>query len=264
MAAAHAREQVTARRDRQEWSSVKRINQDYMGHVHIDAPEPGGAKPFATEAALVETFATAIRRGCPKGWSLLREIDAGVGVADLVLAPKPEAIADLRLVRRVPPRLAPLLAPTTARRIRSIQAFMASTGMSRPAALRALGDLALRGLVLRDGEAVQLRAASAAPFKHVVAIEAKLYDWGRALTQAYRNRQFATQSWVVLDAHYSLSKAAIDAFTQAGVGLAACSTTGQLRFYVKARTMRPVSLQRSWVAQAVIARSQRQALKPLK
>jgi len=191
-------------------------------------------------------------------------MDAGVGVADLVLASKPEAVADLRLMRRVPTRLAPLFAPTTARTVRSIQAFMASTGMSRPAALRVLGDLALPSLVQRDGETVQLRAASAAPFKHVVAIEAKLYDWGRALTQAYRNRQFATQSWVVLDAHYSVSKVAIDTYMHAGVGLAACSTTGQLRFYVKARTMRPVSLQRSWVAQAVIARSQRQALRPLR
>lgn len=195
---------------------------------------------------------------------MLREVDAGVGVADLVLASKPEAVADLRLLRSVPTRLAPLFASTTARKVGSIQAFMASTGMSRPAALRVLGDLAEPGLVQRDGETVQLRAASAAPFKHVVAIEAKLYDWGRALTQAYRNRQFATQSWVVLDAHYSVSKVAIDAFKQAGVGLAACSITGQLHFYVKARTMRPVSSQRLWVAQAVIARSQRQALRPLR
>lgn len=136
--------------------------------------------------------------------------------------------------------------------------------MSRPSALRVLGDMIVPGLAQRRGEAVQLRAVSAAPFKHVVAIEAKLYDWGRALTQAYRNRQFATQSWVVLDAHYSVSKVAVDAFRKAGVGLAACSTTGQLRFYVEARTMRPVSLQRSWVAQAVIARSQRQTLRPLR
>ena len=243
---------------------MKRTDRIHVGNSHIGAPEASRACAFATEAALVETFATAIRRGCPNGWSLLREMDAGVGIADLVLAPKPAAVADLRLLRHVPPRLAPLFAPTTARRVRSIQAFMANTGMSRPAALRVLGDLALTGLVLRDGETVQLRAASATPFKHVVAVEAKLRDWGRALTQAYRNRQFATQSWVVLDAHYSVSKVAIDTFKQAGVGLVACSTTGQLRFYVKARTMRPVSLQRSWVAQAVIARSQRQALKSLK
>jgi len=191
-------------------------------------------------------------------------MDAGVGVADIVVASKPAAVADLRLLRSVPTRLAPLFASATARKVRSIQAFMASTGMSRPAALRVLGDLTASGLVQRDGETVQLRAATAAPFKHVVAIEAKLYDWGRALTQAYRNRQFATQSWVVLDAHYLASKVAIDAFKQAGVGLAACSITGQLDFYVKASTTRPVSPQRLWVAQAVMARSPRQALRPLR
>lgn len=195
---------------------------------------------------------------------MLREMDAGVGIADLVLASKPATGADLRLLHSVPTRLAPLFAPTTASKLRSIQAFMASTGMSRHAALRVLGDLATSGLVRRDGEAVQLRAATAAPFRHVVAIEAKLHDWGRALTQAYRNRQFATQSWVVLDAHYSASRSAIEAFKQAGVGLAACSITGELHFYVKARTTRPVSPQRSWVAQAVMARSQRQTLRPLR
>jgi hypothetical protein len=243
---------------------VKKTNRTDAGHVHFGAPESSSGRAFATEAALVETIATAIRRRCPSGWSLLRELDAGVGVADLVLVHKPQSVADLRLMRRVPPRLAPLFAPNTARRVQSIQSFMESTGMSRSAALRVLGDLALTGLVLRHGESVRLRAVSSAPFKHVVAVEAKLHDWGRALTQAYRNRQFATQSWVVLDAHYPVSEVAIDAFERAGVGLAACSMTGQLRFYVKSRTMRPVSLQRSWVAQAVVARSQRQALKPLR
>lgn len=195
---------------------------------------------------------------------MLREMDAGVGVADLVLVSKPELIADLRRLRSVPPRLAPLFAPITARRVSSIQDFMATTGMSRPAALRALGELAARRLAFRDGDKIQLRAASASPFKHVIAIEAKLHDWGRALTQAYRNRQFATQSWAVLDAHYAVTKLAANAFRRAGVGLATCSATGRLRFYVMAKTSRPVSDQRSWVAQAVIAHSLRQSLKPLR
>lgn len=253
-----------ARRNHHESLSVKQTNRSEFGHVVIGAQDSSVSRPFATEAALVETLATAIRRGCPPGWSLLREMNAGVGVTDLVLASKPAALADLRLLRSVPTRLAPLFESTTARKVRSIQAFMADTGMSRSAALRVLGNLAASGLVERDGETIRLRAATAAPFKHVVAIEAKLYDWGRALTQAYRNRQFATQSWVVLDAHYPASKTAIDTFKRAGVGLATCTITGEIDFYVKAMTMRPVSPQRLWVAQAVMARSQRQALRPLR
>ncbi len=221
-------------------------------------------QPFATEAALVETFVAAIRRDCPVGWELLREVDAGVGVADLVLTPRPGRAADLRWLRRIQPRLAPLFASATARRVGSIQNFMATTGMSRSSAVRALADLSLLGLAVRDGEAVRLCAASTAPFRHVVAIEAKLHAWGRALTQAYRNRQFATQSWVVLDAHSTVSEVAIAAFKKARVGLVTCSTAGQLRFYVRAKTMQPVSLQRSWVAQAVMARSSRQPLRPLR
>ena len=223
------------------------------------------SRPFASEANLVEAFVRTLRRGCPPGWSLLREIDAGVGIADLVLVPKPvRARADLSLLRRVPPRLAPLLSPSAARRVRSVQTFMQSTGMSRVSAARVLRDMGQTRLASREGDAVHLRSVTAAPFKQVVVIEAKLHDWGRALTQAYRNRQFATQSWVVLDAHYPVSELAIEAFRQAQVGLVTCSSEGKLVFHAPGKTMRAASDQRFWVAQATIARSPRQVLRPLR
>ncbi len=220
---------------------------------------------FASEANLVEALIKVLRRGAPQGWSLMREVDAGVGIADLVLVPTLRGISHTqRLLRRVPLRLAPLLAPNTSRKVASVSAFMRQTGMSRSSALKAVRDLTAIGLARREGALVELKAVKEAPYKDVIAIEAKLRDWGRALTQAYRNCQFATQSWVVLDEHYPLSELALTAFKRANVGLATCSTEGNLRIRVAAKTKRPNSPQRMWTAQAVIARSPRQALRPLK
>jgi hypothetical protein len=233
--------------------------QDSLGRREVKT------RAFASEANLVESFVKALRRGAPQGWSLMREIDAGVGIADLILVPALDRPSpSQRLLRTVPLRLAPLLAPTTSRKVVSVSAFMSQTGMSRSSALKAVGALAAIGLARREGDLVELKAVTEAPYKDVVAIEAKLRDWGRALTQAYRNRQFATQSWVVLDAHYPLSELALAAFKQANVGLATCSTEGDLRIRVAAKTKCPSSKQRMWTAQALIARSFRQALRPLK
>lgn len=252
-------------RVQQEASPVNRSNLPSTKRPGAALLEQTRSRPFASEADLVETFVRTLRWGCPRGWSLLREIDAGVGIADLVLVPRPVcARADLTLLRRVPPRLAPLLSPSTARRVRSVQTFMQSTGMSQVSATRVLRDMGQARLASREGDTIQLHSVTAAPFKHVVVIEAKLYDWGRALTQAYRNRQFATQSWVVLDAHYPVSQVATEAFRQAQVGLVTCSTNGELIFHATGKTMPAESAQRFWVAQATISRSPRQVLRPLR
>lgn len=223
------------------------------------------SQPFSSERDLVETFVGCLRRSNPRGWALLREMDAGVGIADLVLVPTAQSLSAVRSMRLVPLRLAPLLESSMSATIGTESAFEAMTGLSSLSAQKAIRDLARVGLLRRrrDG-AFQLKSVQEPPYSHVVAIEAKLQDWGRALTQAYRNRQFATQSWVVLDQHYPLSEHAVMAFTRAHVGLATCSISGGLKIHVAAPSLPPNSPQRAWVAQAVVARSIRQTLRPLK
>lgn len=226
---------------------------------------PPRSVPFWSEEALVAEFGRALRKGAPDGWSLLREVNAGVGVADLILVQKPTVKgSDLRQARAIPLRLAALLDPGVAPRIGSMSDFMMATGMPRSAALRTVRELTAARVARRHGEELVIRGLEALPFSNVVAIEAKLRDWKRALTQAYRNRQFATQSWVVLDGHYSVSELALDSFRKAHIGLATCSTLGRLEILVHTDTMPPSSRTRTWAAQAMIARSNRQALRPLK
>lgn len=221
--------------------------------------------PFRSEEDLIKVFTRVLRKSAPRGWALLREIDAGVGVADLVLVESHQAMqSELRLLRRIPLRLAPLLAPDVAGCLTSMEAFIQATGMSRATAHRTVGALVALRLAERAGENLQLRAVRSAPYRHLIAIEAKLRDWRRALTQAYRNRQFSSQSWVVLDAHYAVSDATVEAFSRAQVGLATCSSAGQLTILAHAETLPPSNLQRTWTAQAVVARSHRQVLRPLK
>jgi hypothetical protein len=221
--------------------------------------------PFRSEEDLTRAFISVLRRSTPGGWALLREVDAGVGVADLVLVESQQTMrSELPLLRRVPLRLAPLLAPDVASRLTSLAGFMEATGMSRASALRTISGLVALRLAHREGERLQLRTVRSQPYDHIIAIEAKLRDWKRALTQAYRNRQFSSQSWVVLDGYYTVANAAVESFARAQVGLATYSSTGELSIHVHAVTLPPSNAQRNWIAQAVVARSRPQVLRPLK
>lgn len=220
---------------------------------------------FRSEEDLTQAFIKILRRSTPGGWALLREIDAGVGVADLVLVESQrEMQSELRLLRQVPLRLAPLLNPDVANRLTSLSEFMQATGMSRTSALRSVNAMAALRMANRDGERLNIRAIHSQPYPQIITIEAKLRDWKRALTQAYRNRQFCTQSWVIMDGHYAVTDLAIASFSRAQVGLATCSPDGQLYIHVHAETLPPRNTQRNWTARAVIARSPRQFLRPLK
>ena len=88
----------------------------------------------------------------------------------------------------------------------------------------------------------------------IYAIEAKLRDWKRALSQAYRYLDFANQSWVVLD--NSRSKPAIEnilKFKRLNVGLASISINGKIVIHFRPKLQPPKSLQKFWQANSEIA-----------
>jgi hypothetical protein len=61
-------------------------------------------------------------------------------------------------------------------------------------------------------------------FQKIVGIEAKLKNWQRALTQAYRYKHFSNCVYVVLDEHYARPAIkAIDEFKRFNVGLVSIS-----------------------------------------
>jgi len=74
----------------------------------------------------------------------------------------------------------------------------------------------------------------------VIAFEAKLTDWRRAIHQAYRNTTFALRSYVVLpDQVAKRAKASTEIFTSYGVGLCACTARG-LSVLIEARESDPL------------------------
>lgn len=183
------------------------------------------------------------------------EVDAGVGVADLVLAKRaPRSTKELRALGSVSPRLAVLLSHEVGDSIKSRHELAANLGTSEETAQRVIAKLSIAGVAKQSRNALGLHTIRTPPFESLIAVEAKIRDWQRVLIQAYRNLQFADESWVVLD-HASVRPAIaqIERFKLAGVGLASMNRGGELIVHHEATRQGPMSLGKRWQAQAVLA-----------
>lgn len=210
---------------------------------------------FDTEAELVLAILSCLRSSKNRQYRSELELDAGVGLADIILYRRnPNTTRELKYLAKIPPRLAFLLRPDTADGMRSRQDFADELGLLIPAADRLMRQLQSLGLFTK-GTVSKLHKVSNQPFETIIAIEAKLSDWSRALTQAYRNRQFADESWVVLDhRNYRPALAQVQRFAISGVGLASIDTNGELYIHNPAEFSPAISLAKRWHAQAALAR----------
>lgn len=183
------------------------------------------------------------------------EVDAGVGVADLVLTKRaPRSTEGLRALASVSPRLAVLLSREVGDSIKSRQALAASLGTSDAATRRVITQLSIAGMAKQSRDSIELFTVRTPPFERLIAVEAKISAWQRVLVQAYRNLQFADESWVVLDhAFIRPAMAQLERFKAAGVGLASMDRGRGLLVHHAATLQGPVSLGKRWQAQAVLA-----------
>ena len=220
-----------------------------------------GCKAFARETQLVQALLKFLRSTGLNGWSIALELDAGVGLADVVLYRASSAFD--RALSRVNPRLAVLCDESLATGLTSIEAFASQLGMSTANAKKTVAILKTQGLVSTHRDELVMRTL-APQFSDVIAIEAKLANWRSALVQAYRNRQFANQSWVLLDHARFIGDERIDEFRRSGVGLATLSTGGCLYVHTLATYGAPFSLQRAWHAQATLSRWRTHRFRPSK
>lgn len=212
---------------------------------------------FSTEADLVEAVADFLATSPGRRYAFVAEHEAGFGRPDLLLYDQiPTQGPDLAALSRISPRLAPLLSPRAARRIRSLQDLERATGSSVDGTKKIAGQL--RGLGrLRwiSSTQFQISPISTLPFPNVIAVEAKLQDWRRGLVQAYRYRQFASESWVLLDASRAgLAASNERSFRAAGVGLASFSTDGKLYIHVPAENSGIPDGALAWRTQTMLAR----------
>ncbi|MEY4756960.1 MAG: hypothetical protein RJA34_1858 [Pseudomonadota bacterium] len=210
---------------------------------------------FESEAALVRAIIACAARARRREYRVELEVDAGVGVADVVLAKRsPRSTTALRAAAMVSPRLAVLLRQGVGDVIKSRAELAAFLGTSEGAAQRVIAQLSAAGIAEQSRESITISSLRTPPFERLIAVEAKISDWQRVLVQAYRNLQFADESWVVLDhAFVRPAIAHLDRFRVAGVGLASVERGRGLFIHHAAATQGPMSPAKRWQAQAVLS-----------
>lgn len=210
---------------------------------------------FRSEEQLVNAIVACVKHANRRDYRVELEVDAGVGIADLVLAKRAARTTEaLQALAGITPRLAVLLSPEVCRNITSKETLAASLGTTESGTARVLTLLSSLGLVKRQADSLLVSPITKPPFERVIAVEAKLSEWQRVLVQAYRNLQFANESWVVLDHKYvrpALSQ--IARFKAAGVGLASMERGRGLYVHLEAENVGPMSEAKRWQAQAVLA-----------
>lgn len=211
---------------------------------------------FDTELQLVKAIVACAGRARRRDYRVELEVDASVGIADVVLAKRsPRSTKALKALASVNPRWAVLLSHEVSRKIASRADLAKCLGTSEGGAQKVLAQLAAANLAFGTPQDLELAAIGTLPFERVIAVEAKLSEWQRVLSQAHRNLQFADESWVVLDhACVRPALAQVERFQSAGVGLASLDRLSQgIIIHVPAAASGPVSITKRWQAQAVLA-----------
>lgn len=210
---------------------------------------------YDSEVQLVDAIVACTKRARMRKYRTELEVDAGVGIADIILAKRAgRSTKALRALASIPPRLAVLLSQDVAAAVTSREILASSLGTSESGAQRVFVQLAATGLAFGTPKSLSLTAISTLPFERVIAVEAKLSEWRRVLVQAYRNLQFADESWVVLDhACVRPAIAQLERFQAAGVGLASMDRKLGLFIHQTAASAGPMSTTKRWQAQAVLA-----------
>jgi len=210
---------------------------------------------FASEAELVAMIRGLFAEHSSERWLWIAELVSPSGIADLaaVRLASGQRTGELH---RVPARwLYALKSLPTAPF--SLEDFAALTNVSSSAARVALKSYQDAGFCVYAGDKgtwTKVRDPSPVAEK-IIAIEAKLSDWRRALYQASRYTDYATQSWVVLDSKaFPSARLHLDEFQHRGIGLAGVSFTGEFEIACSAQSRGPRLPQRFWQANAEISR----------
>lgn len=231
-----------------------------LGRVNLAR---GAETPYRSESELVAVLTANLEQfvGGTEDFISAEEVPIGAGIVDLLLAIPQVVPLRYRLQRAqehaasldpqdflVMSRLyyhRPLKARSVARR----------TPLDEEKTKRILDRLSTQGYVERPSADTFVRSRHFAPyFESLVAIEAKLAKWEEALAQAARNRLFATDSYVALDA--SRCRAAVrrlDIFQATNVGLAIVkSSSTNVEIVFRPRTSPPLSPLFWWEAAEVL------------
>ena len=217
---------------------------------------------FPNEAELVRCVlqsgrhsARGIRR---RQTNVLKEFDSSAGRADIIFFQLRSKWRSRIVYGDFPPRWLYALRILPVRKHFTSAEFAQMTGVSMKTAMKILRLYQQMGYCnqrVRGGTWLKVRQPLPV-VKRIIAVEAKLHDWKRAISQAYRYQRYANQAWVVLDA--SKAKGATKAseqFRRLNIGLKVLYRTGHSKTLVSPRVRSPKSPYHFWEANSLIAAS---------
>lgn len=213
---------------------------------------------FESEAALVKAAKQIVAPSLGDVYGLADEFDCNDGIADLVLYRLRQDWHLAEGLQLLSPRWAAALYALPYRCGFSADWFGEVNLVTRRRAIQALHEYESAGYCVRmstPGRWIKVRQPRPL-VSQIYAIEAKLRDWRRALSQAARYRAFAHQAWVLLDeASVKPAVARLDRFIGLNVGLASISTDGRFHRYHVPEKRPPSDPWRFWFANVLIARA---------
>ena len=190
--------------------------------------------------------------------NIITELDVSVGRADLVFFQLKKDWRRRAQYARLPSRWIYALRVLPYRKKFTPDEFSSLCGVSRSTAMLALRRYEGLGYCRRTTDKkAWLKVRQPAPVvSRIIAIEAKLTDWRRAISQAYSYQRYANQSWVTLDASRAgRAILAKDEFQRLNVGLKVVDTKGKTKTYFTPRFHAPRSPLHFWEANGLIAAS---------
>ena len=213
---------------------------------------------FQSESSLVSLYESRLLGDVNKdaNFGILKEFDCSNGIADMLLFKLRKDWRVFMPISDISPNWIYALRKLPYRKIFTSEEFASTALVSQKRAISALNDYSRLGFCVRKSSNVWIKKRQPRQIvTKIVAIEAKLRNWKRALWQAYRYLEYSDQSWVLLDA-YSIKPALANLleFQRLNVGLASLSSTNEIRFYFSPVRRSPKSDHRRWQANAEIAK----------
>lgn len=202
---------------------------------------------FENEQLLVEEIVNVLEFGSwklPKrtnqdNMKVLREVNLGYGIADLVVA----LYGDVDESRKA------FLNSTQIRILRIIEKnpgiiankIIDKTKASSKTVKYGLDLLASENLIQINTDGIRPNGTYVSTLKNAIAIEAKLKDWKRALKQAYRYKWFSDCSYVCLPStNIKPATVNIESFKKLQVGLISVSKDSGFNVIYNPRPTKPI------------------------
>jgi hypothetical protein len=210
---------------------------------------------FATEHELVRCFESVAVERLPK-FSRMVEVDSKNGIADVVFFELNSNRKQDLALGYVDPRWAYALRAIQYRKFFTTEQFATWACVSTKTAAQVLWAYVAAGYCEHCPSSNRWikRKQPRLLAKKIFAVEAKLRDWRRALEQARRYREYAHQSWVLLDKnHIRPALKNTDAFERANVGLAMISVDGEVERLSLPKETAPSSDMARWYVNAKLA-----------